>query len=201
LISEKAAAAGILFNRWVIVEPARDFADIAEAYAQHEPRVSVHRGFFEDVAPALIEREGPFDLVVLSGLLSELSEPDVVLGAARDAAGESGIVHINVPNAYSLHRRLARAMGLIADEHTMSDRNKALNQYRNYDADSLREDVEKAGLRVQEAGGYFLKPFTHAQMEGVTRLLGREILPGLWQLGRELPELASEIFVNAVRAP
>jgi SAM-dependent methyltransferase len=201
LISEKAAAAGIPFDRWIVIEPAGDFVEIVEAFARREPRVAVRCGFFEDEVAPLLEQEGSFDLVLLSGLLGELADPASALRAARDAVGKSGVVHINVPNAYSLHRRLARAMGLISDEHDMSDRNKALRQYRNYDPDSLRADVEAAGLRVQESGGYFLKPFTHAQMEDVTRLLGHEILPGLWQLGRELPELASEIFVNAVRAP
>lgn len=201
LLSEKAAAAGISFTRWVVVEPAADFAAMAETYAQREPRVAVRRGFFEDEAGTLLEQESPFDFVIVSGLLGELADPGAVLHAARAAAGATGLVHINVPNAYSLHRRLARAMGLITDEHAMSERNKTLKQHRNYDLRSLRADVEGAGLRVREEGGYFLKPFTHAQMESVTEAVGGGIIPGLWQLGRELPDLASEIYINAVPAP
>lgn len=201
LLCEKAAEAGIPFRRWVTVEPAPDFAAIAEGYAQREPRLAVRRGFFEDEVGVLLKQEPAFDFVILSGLLGELADPGAVLRAARSAADRSGMVHINVPNAYSLHRRLARAMGLIADEHAMSDRNKALQQHRNYDPASLRADIERAGLRVREEGGYFLKPFTHAQMEGLRKSLGDAILPGLWQLGRELPELASEIYINAVLAP
>ena len=200
LLSEKAAAAGLPFDRWVAVEPAVDFFNIAAAYSQREPRLVARCGFFEDEVGVLLEQEATFDLVIVSGLLGELADPGAVLRAARSAAGKTGIVHVNVPNAFSLHRRLARAMGLISDEHAMSERNVVLQQHRNYDPASLRADVETAGLQVQEAGGYFLKPFTHAQMESVTKLFGAEILPGLWQMGRELPELASEIYVNAVPA-
>lgn len=199
LLSEKAAVAGVPFACWTIVEPAPEFADIAERFAARDARIEVKRGFFEDVRRAS-HGSPPYDCVVISGLLGELADPGAVLRAARDAAGASGVVHVNVPNAYSLHRRLARAMGLIDDEHAMSDRNRLLQQHRVYDADTLRRDVEAAGLRIEETGGYFLKPFTHAQMERVTALLGADILPGLWRLGRELPELASEIYVNAVPA-
>lgn len=201
LLCEKAVAADCPFRRWVVVEPAADFAGIAERFAAGESRCAVRQGFFEDEVSALLEQEEPFDFVIVSGLLGELADPGAVLRAARTAAGTTGTVHVNVPNAYSLHRRLARAMGLITDEHAMSDRNKALQQYRNYDRDTLRADVERAGLSVREEGGYFLKPFTHAQMESVTESVGAAIIPGLWQLGRELPDLASEIYVNAVPAP
>jgi 2-polyprenyl-3-methyl-5-hydroxy-6-metoxy-1,4-benzoquinol methylase len=157
-------------------------------------------GFFEDAAPAVVAKSGKFDLILVAGLLGEVEEPGAILAAAREAVAPGGIIHVNVPNAFSLHRRLARAMGLIADEHAMSDRNRALAQHRNYDAASLRRDVEAAGLRVVEDGGYFLKPFTHAQMEGLGDLLTEPMLDGLWKMGREMPDLASEIYVNAVPA-
>ena len=119
----------------------------------------------------------------------------VNVGAARvlGIAFPWGTLTVNVVGGF--------AMGLIADEHAMSQRNRALQQHRNYDRASLRVDVESAGLRIWEEGGYFLKPFTHAQMEDLTKALGSGIIPGLWQLGREMPDLASEIYVNAAPAP
>ncbi len=196
LLCAKAAAHGATFVQWTAVEPSADFVAVAEAYAAKEPRFAVRQGFFEDEAAAL-KPSAKFDLVLVAGLLGELADPGAVLRAACAACAPDGLVHVNVPNAFSLHRRLARAMGLIKDEHDMSGRNQLLQQHRVYDPASLRADVEAAGLTVIDAGGYFLKPFTHAQMEEVTRCLGADILPGLWQMGREFPELASEIYVNA----
>jgi len=196
LLCEKAAAQGASFAKWTAVEPSAAFVAVAAAYAAKEPRFSVRQGFFEDEAGAL-GGEAKFDLVLVAGLLGELADPGAVLRAACAACAPDGLVHVNVPNAFSLHRRLARAMGLIKDEHEMTGRNHLLKQHRVYDPASLRADVEAAGLAVVDAGGYFLKPFTHAQMEEVARTLGTEILPGLWQMGRELPDLASEIYINA----
>lgn len=197
LLCAKAAAQGAGFARWIAVEPSADFVALAESYAGREPRFAVRRGFFEDETVAILRTEAKFDVVLVAGLLGELADPGAVLRAAAAACAEGGLVHVNVPNALSLHRRLARAMGLIRDEHEMSARNQLLQQHRVYDPASLRADVEAAGLEVIDSGGYFLKPFTHAQMEQVTGLLGADILPGLWQMGRELPELASEIYINA----
>jgi hypothetical protein len=61
--------------------------------------------------------------------------------------------------------------------------------------------LASAGFSVRDSGGYFLKPFTHAQMESIAALMTPDILDGLWQLGRELPDLASEIFVDASPSP
>lgn len=200
LLALAAAAANLDFSRWVAIEPSAAFVAQARTAASAEPRFSVIPGFFEDAVPEAIATAGPFDFVLVAGLLGEVTDPGAILAAARAAVAVGGVVHVNVPNAYSLHRRLARAMGLIADEHEMSDRNRALAQYRNYDSASLRADIEAAGLRIVEEGGYLLKPFTHAQMENLGELLSPRVLDGLWTLGRELPELASEIYVNAVRA-
>lgn len=197
LLCEKAIAQRAAFAQWTIVEPAADFAAVAEALAAKDARLAVRRGFFEDETAALLKNETKYDLVIVAGLLGELADPGAVLRAAVAACAPEGLVHVNVPNAFSLHRRLARAMGLIKDEHEMSGRNHLLQQHRVYDSARLRADVEAAGLVVTDTGGYFLKPFTHAQMEDVTRLLGSSVLDGLWQMGRELPELASEIYVNA----
>ena len=106
-------------------------------------------------------------------------------------------LHVNVPNAYSLHRQIARSIGLIADEKELSTRNQDLQQPRIYDAESLRTEVAEAGLEVVGEGGYFLKPFTHGQMLAILSSLPEGILEGLWILGYENPGLASEIFVNA----
>ncbi len=65
-----------------------------------------------------------------------------------------------------------------------------------FDNVSLREVVTAAGFEVETSVGYMLKPFTHAQMEACDFLTG-QLLSGLFVLGEELPDLASEIYVNA----
>ena len=90
-------------------------------------------------------------------------------------------------------------MGLISNTKTMSDRNINLLQHRVYDMQSFKADLLASGLVVIDEGGYLIKPFTHGQMEKIFPEIDESILDGLFQLGKEMPELASEMFVEACR--
>ena len=191
----KPEIAALPFTRWVAVEPAAAFAAAARARAAGEPRLRVVEAFAEDAVDEVrCAAGGPADLVVCSSLLHELAEPGPVAAACAALAGPTGLVYFDVPNAWSLHRRLARAMGLIAREAQPSARNTALAQASVLDLESLARLAGAAGLDVVESGGYFLKPFTHDQMDAIGFIDGR-ILDGLFQPGAELPELAAEVFV------
>lgn len=198
LLCGRAQEDGIPFDRWVIVEPSPRFAAVAEAHAATSGgRVVVVRSFLEeaveDIAAACGDRA---DAVICSSLLHEVTDPRGLLEAAARLLSGHGRVYIDVPNSRSLHRRLARAMGLVADEGELSARNRSLEQDRVYDAVSLRDEVERAGLQVLEEGGHFLKPFTHDQMEELAFFDDR-MAEGLRVLGGELPELAAEVFCVA----
>ncbi|MDA8269779.1 MAG: methyltransferase domain-containing protein [Actinomycetota bacterium] len=185
-----------LFEKWVIVEPDASFADRAEASAGRDRRVTVIRGFVEDVAGEVVSRCGQgADLVVCSSLLHELEDPDVLLSALRRIAGPTTLVHVSVPNAGSLHRRLARAMGMIDDIHQLSERNHRFMQHHVYDRASFADVLTNAGFEIVHSGGAFAKLFDHHHMERVP-FLTPELLDGLYELGQELPDLAAEIYAN-----
>lgn len=183
-------------DKWVIVEPGAHFASAARS--SELPGLHVIQSFFED-AIKQVELLMPFspDIVICSGLLHEVPDSIRLLSAIVNVMGERTILHVNVPNAASFHRQLARSMGLIQNLNTMSDRNQQLLQNRVYDRQTLTQDISDAGLSVVREGGYLVKPFTHRQMENIAPVLGDSVLDGLYQLGREIPDLASEIFVEA----
>ena len=197
MLGARARQAGLSVEQWIIVEPGERFFNAAQALKMGETRLDVIHGFLEDSTEAIRQRciRAP-DFIVCSGLLNEIEQPEGTLTAAKRLLGSHGVVHVNVPNAYSLHRKLAKAMGIIETEKQLTGRNRQLAQYRVYDFDSLIALAGATGFRVIDQGGYFIKPFTHAQMESISGLLSEEMLDGLWRLGRELPELASEIYVN-----
>jgi hypothetical protein len=62
---------------------------------------------------------------------------------------------------------------------------------------SLSDTVTMAGFVPVTEGGYFIKPFSHQQMESIEELITPRLLEGLWKLGQELPDIASEIYINA----
>ena len=110
-----------------------------------------------------------------------------------------GIVHINVPNARSFHRLLAVEMGLISDVFALSDTQRTMQQSRTYDLDSLKSYLEGFGLKIVDAGSYFVKPFTHAQMHCILEkgCIGRDVIEALFGMSKYMPDLGSEIYVNA----
>ncbi len=201
LLVDSAAAAGLTWSRWVIVEPGARFAAMADRAAHRHAGITVLNAFVEDAVEQVDRSTGRgADIVLCSSVLHEVDDERAVLEAVRQVLSKTGRLHVDVPNATSLHRRLARAMGLIADEHELTARNRALDQYRLYDLISLAEVVRSVGFIIEETGGYALKPFTHAQMDTL-EFVTDELLAGLYELGRELPDLAAEIYVNASLSP
>lgn len=183
-------------ERWVVIEPARVFC--ADARQAALPGMTVVEGFLEQSLPAVIDAlPRPPDLVICSGVLQEVPLSVEMLNAIRATMDAGSLLHVNVANAASLHRRLALAMGLIPALNTMSERNRMLQQHRVYDPASLAADLEQAGFAIHESGGYLVKPFTHRQMEAIAPALGDAVLDGLFELGRREPALACEIYVNA----
>jgi ubiquinone/menaquinone biosynthesis C-methylase UbiE len=198
LLYHRVAAAGLPVDQWIIVEPSEEFAEIARSAAQQAKGLYVVPGFVEDVVAQVMGLcSAPPGMVICSSVLHEIPDVRKVLEATHRILQAGGLLHANVPNSLSMHRRLARVMGLITDEKELTERNKALAQFRVFDRESLKEAVETAGFAIEDQGGYFIKPFTHAQMQAIRPILTTDVLDGLWQLGEELPELASEIYVNA----
>lgn len=199
LLPHYLADGGTPIESWIVVEPADTFVQAARAVAAGHPGMHVVQGFFEDAASGVVDEYGPADMVVCSGLLHEVPDAGSLLRSIRGTMAGDALLHVNVPNASSLHRRLAKAMGLIGELEQMSERGTLMQHRRVYGLSSLQSDLRDAGLRPSESGGIFLKPLTHAQMTQVVDALDIDVLPGLAILGRELPELAAEIYVEAMR--
>ncbi len=185
-------------ERWIIVEPGSEFYGIASASGL--PNLIAIQAFFEDSIKQLQEclPKSP-DMIIISGVLHEVESPVKLIEAAKNIMDEHSVLHINVPNATSFHRRLAKSMGLIDNIKELSGRNVKFMHYHVFDTESLRKDISLAGLTAFEEGGYFIKPFTHEQMESVAERVGEKVLDGLYLLGKEMPELASEIYIEAKR--
>ncbi len=181
----------------VVVEPTAVFAETARRLADSRPGVSVVEALLEDTPAEALG--GPFEMVVVSGLLHEVPDPQHLLQAVHRTCRPGGVVHVNVPSAGSLHRLLAVAMGLIPDPATESDTQRLLQQRHVYDAGGLDREMVAAGFRVRERGSILVKPFTHAQMQRLVDdgFLTPQVLDGLDRLTELLPELGSEIWVDA----
>jgi len=181
-----------------VIEPAKEFAENASKLAATMSNVNVLQGYVES-----LELEGlDFDLVILSCVLHEVPNPTVMLEAIRRHCTSKTILHINVPNANSLHRLLAVAMGIIPSINQQSDMQKKMQQRETvYNSQTLSAELYASGFNVIEGGSLFVKPFTHSQMQELVEsgFMTHSMLDGFDKLVDLLPDLGSEIWVNAKR--
>lgn len=88
-------------------------------------------------------------------------------------------------------------MGLIVHTKVMNERKLTLQPNPVYDMATLRAQAAQNGLRVITEGGFSIKPFAHFRMMEVLLQLGADVMDGLFVLGSKIPQLASEIWVEA----
>ena len=182
------------FESLTIVEPSLQFARQAEDAAP--AGVEVLNEFFnsEHLVP-----ESGFDFIVISSLLHEIEDPLALLLTARRYAGPNTVIHINVPNAKSMHRVLALRMGLIENLVEKSQRQLHYQQHHTFDVNSLKKLVTEAGFELLLIETFFVKPFTHQQMQTLIEngFMDENMLRGLNALSEDLPDMGAEIVANA----
>lgn len=187
------------FDTLTIVEPGAQFAAKARTDTARHAGVTVVEQFLEEAASQLQGQS--YDLILLSSLLHEVPDPAAILQGAKALCQPHTLVHVNVPNARSMHRLLAVEMGLMPDVYTASALQKTFRQPRIFDMAQLQALSASVGFKVTESGSFFIKPFTHGQMMSLVAqgILTEQMLDGLWALTKHFPEAGSEIYVNLNR--
>lgn len=184
---------------FTIIEPAKHFYNNAKELVQQKGynNVKIINAFFgENEECSNLERE--FDMIVCSGLLHEVDNPTEILSVISKKCNNNTIVHVNVPNAYSLHRLLAKTSGMIQSVYELSERNTLLQQQTVFDLKKLEKMITDCGFEVADKGSYFVKIFPHEAMNKLVELgiVTEQILDGFYDLTEYIPELGSEIYVN-----
>lgn len=183
------------YSKYIVIEPSEQFYQNACQISAEKEKIECINDYF----PASEKLKNiTFDFIICSSLLHEVEHPNELLKNILSICTQDTLVHINVPNANSLHRLIAKEAGLIKDIHDMSERNKLYQQHTVYDIETLRTAVKMAGFDVLEEGSYFIKPFTHSQMYKMIEcnIINQTTLNGLYELEKYLPYYGSEIFVN-----
>lgn len=185
------------FDKYTIVEPGKEFLENARKVLQGQEGMVYVYGCIEDKLDEL--SNDTYDMVIVGGLLHEVEDPEKLLRAVKAVSTTQTVVHVNVPNAYSIHRILAYEAGIIPELTQLTERNIELQQNNVFDLKSLQTLIGKTGnVQVCETGSYFVKPFSHRQMAECLNcgIIDEKILEALYKLATYLPEYGSEIYVN-----
>lgn len=187
------------YRNMVIAEPGESFVENAKRLlALEDKRIEVVHGFLEDKIEVIKSLGIEFDYIILSSVLHELDDPQKMLSAIKELCSENTIVHINVPNANSIHRLIAIEAKLINDVHEQSVQMQKMQRRRTYDMDLLKGEMTAADLKVVDSGSYFIKPFTHFQMQRCLDegIIDDNVIMGLENLVKYIPEYGAGIYVN-----
>lgn len=152
---------------YTIVEPSSTFIENAKRMSDNE---CVHFMNCEYKATKEL-KDHNFHFIVCSSLLHEVEDPVSFLEEIKLICCKNTIVHINVPNANSMHRLLALEMGIIKDIHEMSENNKILQQHNVFDKELLYNIVENAGLKIIDRGGILL---SHLRIDRCIKWLNKK---------------------------
>lgn len=187
------------YKKMIIVEPAKGF--IAEAKKKAEvkqDRIFFINGFLEESVSQVKEIDNGLDYIILSSLLHEVEDPEGLLKSVYEICGEQTVVHINVPNANSIHRLLAKEMGIIEDVHELSELQIEMQRHKVFDLGQLCELVDLCGFQVIGQGTYFPKLFSARQMEKMLKagIVDGKIFDGLNKMIKYVPEFGSELYVQ-----
>lgn len=139
---------------------------------------------FENFIPS-----SKFDFVLAAHVLEHLDDPVKSLLAMRDWLAEKGKLVVVVPNRNSLHRQLAVLMGLQPKLETLSPRDHLVGHQRVYSLDLLKKDILKAGYKIDEELGFFLKPLPNSMMLDFPKEL-------LWAMNELSTKIPTDLTAN-----
>jgi SAM-dependent methyltransferase len=173
-------------GRHVVVEGSE--AIVARFFEENADCATVVvRSMFEEFETA--ER---FDAVVAGFVLEHVADPVALLRRYNNMLSPNGLLFVAVPNAESLHRRLAHIAGLLDDVMQLGDGDRALGHVRSYTQDTLAAQFAEANLSFDGCEGLYLKPLTTGQLASLE--LDPRIYGALVEIGYRYPELCAGIL-------
>lgn len=192
-VLELGPAEGVMTGRlqalsksFVAVEGSAQFAD--DLRMRH-PGLQVVHSLFEDYTPHEL-----FDVVILGHVLEHVADPVQIMRRVRTWLAPGGRIFSAVPNARSLHRQAAVIMKLLPVEDALNDLDRHHGHRRVFNPESYRHCFIEAGLRIEQFGGYWLKPVSNRQID---ESWSPAMLQAFMQLGERYPDIAGEIYVVA----
>ena len=139
--------------------------------------VGVHHALFGDFRPAF-----DYDAILATNILEHVADPADTLACVRNWCGPDTRVVVTVPNAGSIHRRLAVLMGIQPTLDTLSPRDHLVGHLRVYDFDQLQQEVSDAGFEIVEQKGFLLKVLPNSMMKEMSL----ELIQALYAISDQL---------------
>ena len=152
--------------------------------------VNVIHSLYEEYAPKEF-----YDTIIASCVLEHVKNCEIFLSLLKSWLKDDGNLHIVVPNALSLHRRVGLKMGLLAHLLQLSPQELEVGHQHTFTPEIFKAQLEKSGLRVNFIRGIFVKPLSSIQMIEWSD----DLLNAFNELSDELPEYTAFLYENCLK--
>lgn len=171
------------FKDITVVDGAKKYID---KIRKLDPKIKTFVSLIEDFKSQIT-----YDNIIFAHVLEHVINPQKALEILKSILSSKGRVFIIVPNALSLHRQVGVKMGLLKKVTDLNDADISVDHKRVYTPKRLQDEIKKAGLKILKIEGIFLKPISNQQLSQ----WDNNLIEGYYKLGKEYPEIASEIAV------
>jgi len=151
---------------------------VEQARSIYGSKVRVHHDLFDDFRPT-----SDFDIILATNILEHVDDPISALSNILKWCSEETRVVVTVPNAESIHRKLAVIMGLQPKLDSLSPRDHLVGHQRVYNFDQLSQQVLEAGFEIKEQKGFLLKVLPNSMMKDMSP----ELINAFYEIANELP--------------
>jgi len=122
------------------------------ARQEYGQSINVINSLFEDFTP-----DCQYDVIIATNILEHVDNPINVLNCIHKWCNSNTIVIVTVPNAESIHRRLAVLMNIQPSIYTLSPRDLIVGHQRVYDFSRLESEINESGFKIINKKGFLLK--------------------------------------------
>ncbi len=154
-------------------------------------KVTIVHSLFEKFQP----RE-TYNSVIAAFVIEHMEEPSYLLSLLKSWLDDEGSLHIVVPNALSLHRRIGLKMKMITYQLELSPQELEVGHKHAYTKDSLKKEIEEAKLKVNFIKGIFVKPLSSGQM----MTWPDNLFDAYNELSDELPDYTAFLYANCSKS-
>lgn len=148
-------------------------------------KINIKCALFEDFST-----QKKFDIILMAHVLEHVKNPVNLLKRYKRFLNKDGTIIITVPNALSVHRLIGVEMNLIKNPYELNESDYKIGHRRVYDSKNLKEDIEKARLKIIDSGGILFKPLSNDQMASFSS----EIIEAFYRLSNKFSENCAELY-------
>ena len=174
-----------IFDKFELLEPSNNNIELTKSRIKKD--FTVHNCMLEE-----FNTTNKYSNILFLNVLEHVINPIESLKKLKTILSDDGLIYISVPNCMSLNRRAGFELGILPSYSQKAPKDYKVGHRTLYTVNMLKEHADKAGLKIVDIKGIYLKPLSEIQMSK----LGMDIIKMFYYLGEDIPEYCAVLFAT-----